>query len=868
MSSINLYFEHPYFLLLLIPAIILAFIPFFKLPKHRRNSNARKLSLILHIIVLVLTTLVLTGFRVHVENSVKTKDVIFLVDESYSLETSEKQVERYLKRVFSEYDSDYRLGIVSFAKNYDYVSKLSKDTDHVLETYLKSDSKLDTSATDFAKALYFTKSIFTNPKKGRIIIISDGLQTDEDGLAACKNLVGDGVLVDCVYLPNEKWSNDVLVKSATFKETPTLNTNNKLLIDIESFDIDSAKLTVTNDGKTIFNENVSLIQENEQIEVPITFSTAKVQEVKVTIQAENDQNSKNNVYYTYANIEGADQILIVEGATGVSTKLKQLLIGNSYQCVTTSVNDLADYTLNEFGQVILMNVNYNDLPTGYDREIDQYVKNGGNLFTTGGKNTYNLGGMKDTLFDNFMPIDFTALNYRPQAFLFVMDNSSSMKQTISGSTKTKMDLAKEAAITAVNSLNNYDYFGIITFDANAKLVCEITPATKKAEIIEKINTIKVGLGTNYKPALEMARNELISFREVENKNVVFISDGNPQDTQYKSLISGMYAQDIITSTIALGDDINEGELKDMAAHGGGNYYHVRRAEELVDIMLDATSSFSKDAFVEEEKAPIIKTHGSIVNGINDLPKLNGYNRVTAKNGATTYLTIDDNPIYTYWDYFGGKVGCFMGDLSEEYSSSYFSDSQGQLLVKNIISSLTKTSGVKREMNVTVLDDNHSKVVTVRTSSGGGKNKVNGKLTLPDGTTKDIEFVLSANNTYTAVIKDCTQKGVYSLEITKKSSNKKVTQKEYFTFSYSEEFIYSDGGIDFLNDLCKVSTHGKLFQLSDALFSDVVEYDITDYNPQITLLVIALILFLFDIIVRKFKFKWPSAKNLKETKKGI
>lgn len=868
MNSINLKFEHPFLLLLLIPAIVLACIPFFRLPKHRRHSNGRILSLILHSIILTLTTFVLAGFRIQLENVIKTKDIIFLVDQSYSLETKERKVDSYLANVFNNYDSDYRLGIVNFAKDYEYVAKLSKNAHEVLKTYLDTDSKVDTSGTDFANALYYAKSLFKNPKNGRIIIVSDGLQTDEDGLAACKNLVGDGVIVDCIYMENDKWTNDVVIESVNFVETPTLNSSNKLQINLQNFGLREAKITITDNRTVIYDQKVSLIQEKELVEIPVVFTSAQLHEIKIVISADNDQIEENNVYYTYANIEGAEKILLVEGKSGLGQDLETMLTSFSYECVKATTENVQTFNLDDYGQVILINVDNKDLPAGYDEKLDEFVKTGGNLFTTGGKNTYNLGHMKGTKFDDFMPINFEAADYKPQVFMFLIDNSSSMKETISGSSKTKMELAKEATITAIESLNSYDYVGVITFAKEAKLVCEILPVSRKSEIIDKIETIEPIIGTNYLPAFELANTNLTAFTQIDSKNIIFISDGNPQDSQYKAYLASMYAKKITTSTIALGSNINESEMKELAELGGGNYYRVNKAAELVEIMLEATESFAKDEFVEGTNVPIITRHGSIMSGIRTLPELKGYNRISAKANSSTYLAIDDNPIYTTWDYYEGKVGCFMGDLSKEYAPLYFENEQGLIFIRNIVNSMSTTTGTHREMSVTINDDNYSKVVQIRSSSSGGNNEISGKLTLPDKSTRNIRFTLTSNNTYSAILGDCNQPGIYSLEITKNSSGKRTTQIEYFTFSYSKEYVFDNHGIDFLNEMSKVSKHGELFNLEDELFTNEIEYDVLDYNPQILFLTIALVLFLFDILVRKFKLKINFKKSAEKKKQVI
>jgi uncharacterized protein with von Willebrand factor type A (vWA) domain len=68
----------------------------------------------------------------------------------------------------------------------------------------------------------------------------------------------------------------------------------------------------------------------------------------------------------------------------------------------------------------------------------------------------------------------------------------------------RLDIAKDAAISVVNTLSNSDFVGVLSFASNANTVYtkKITRATTevKEQIIEKINSLSALGQTNYQAA--------------------------------------------------------------------------------------------------------------------------------------------------------------------------------------------------------------------------------------------------------------------------------------------------------------------------------------------------------------------------------
>ena len=87
-----------------------------------------------------------------------------------------------------------RVGIVTFAKNALYVAELSEHGEGVYRAFLDSTELPEAEATNLEEAMYFAESLLDAKENRRIIVVSDGMQTDGDALAAAKVLAATAIL--------------------------------------------------------------------------------------------------------------------------------------------------------------------------------------------------------------------------------------------------------------------------------------------------------------------------------------------------------------------------------------------------------------------------------------------------------------------------------------------------------------------------------------------------------------------------------------------------------------------------------------------------------------------------------------------------
>ncbi len=106
-------------------------------------------------------------------------------------------------------------------------------------------------------------------------------------------------------------------------------------------------------------------------------------------------------------------------------------------------------------------------------------------------------------------------------------------------------------------------------------------------------------------------------------------------------------------------------------------------------------------------------------------------------------------------------------------------------------------------------------------------------------------------------------GVYKVIATKYASDGSamVQTTIYKSFSYSQEYSLSDEDFDAEDFLGKIAEYGSgtMQNIASADATTVLDGFITsvkkNYDPTVLFMILAIVFFITDIAVRKFKFKW-------------
>ena len=881
MNIISVSFERPLLLLLIIPMLALALRPYLSLPRHSRRTKSRVISLVIHTVILCLCVLLMSGVNFHRTEHFDKPDLVLLVDVSDSMANNAGKVNEFIKSVFEANVKGHNIRIAVFANGGHYVAESSgKDDAAAFIRYLgmDRDSMPDKSATDIGEAIYFAQGLFKDKKGGRIILITDGLETDGNALTAARTAAEAGISVDVAFIPPFKYEKEAQLISVDLPETVIAGDRFTINVAAQSASSGSAALRLYDNSKLIGERTVTLSAGvNPPFAFTHTIDTKGFHEIRAEIHHDGDAIPQNNVWYSYLNLE-TPRVLVLDGTGNETRNLPDLL---KTEAIVDYLNiNNAPMTLDNlsvYDEVILLNVANEAMPEGFDGLLSAYVRDlGRGLLAAGGDKAYRFRDMQDTLFNEMLPV-YNETEAQSMALLILLDTSSSMNQYDgwgggmgrmgrggfgrgganqpgAGGAKTKLENAIDAAVACVNALKESDFAGIVTFNATAELLVPLTPVTRKDAIIGKIKDIYWNTGTMYYDAINFASREMKAFNGATVKHILFITDGQPGDWGYNELIRNL--GNITMSTIGIGADMNAREIAQMAELGGGRSYYNVSGAELAKVMETEVSVAERKESDNTSFTPAISSYVPAVAGIGELPRLEGRNILNAKDGAEIILAEKGDPVYAEWSYGEGRVGSFLSDLSGKWSIRYFTDAQGARLLKNIVNSLLPGSSARRgDIYAELTDGNYDNMLSVETLLEKGES-LSAALTGPNGDKTAINLSQTAANLYAARITTDTA-GIYAINIQKSGEKGAiVSEKNIFrAFSRSAEYEAFNSEAESMSFTRKISENGGGIPVFSA--ADIFEREelkkVYDYNPRVPLLVAIIILFLCDILARLLKF---------------
>ncbi len=886
MFNLHINFSYPWLLLLIVPAVVAALIPYFRISKRYRRTRNRITSLVLHIVVMVLCICVLSGLSFSYEIYNSENEILLVVDASYSTEEEKQLKDDYVNTFLNTVNYNaYKVGIITFGFDQQYPVPLSNDITSAYQDYLDS-TQPDTSATDIAAALTYADSLFTNPEAAKIVLISDGIETDESALSVIKTISAKGIRIDTVRCSTLKPDEEVQIVGA---ELPEYN------ISIgEKFDIAlslqcnyseqtmaTIKIVDNDDYDNAVTTEMSLTSGLSTVNVEYSFEESGMHILNFIVETETDQVQNNNSYYSYLYLVPHDKILIIEYFEGDSEMLYELLKEQEYEPTVINVAD-EDFptTLDElraYDEIVLNNIAQSDLTSEFTKLLNEYVYTiGGGLFTVGGSepgditdaHAYDREDMAGSLLQQMLPVQ--AINYTPPLGLaIVIDVSGSM----GGS---KIDAAKNSAVSIVKDetcLSERDYVAVLTLADSYTEESKPIPMTRQDDILEAIYGVGGSGGTKFAPAIVRSSQDLLALYyagTIQKMHVVIITDGGASDYEkYLEQVKYYYSLGVTFSFIAIEPKESDMEnMKNAAKEGGGQAIKSTAGDLTIQLKDDLRVPEIKEV-VYGEFTPVLNTNSSFGTVItqDEIPSLYGFYGAKARSSAEVVLSGEYGvPIYAQWKYGKGMVGSFMCDLKGDWSADFMTEDAGKKFISAIIDKLFPVGDIRtQDISVVLREENYITQVSIYPETELEEDEtitmqVN-NLTILN---PELEVVApSESDGYTRATIVAKDTGVYAITLQRMKGDVAVGDPVtvYKTFSYSAEYnMFYDGDVEELMLNIAVIGNGEACTIEDADVLNVFEGFVTslqkNFDPRLILIITALVLFLLDIAVRKFKFKWP------------
>ena len=943
MQNLKINFSHPWLLLLLIPALLFTLLPYFRLSKRYRKTRNRITSIVLHILVMTLAISALAGMRFDYQLPNDENEIILLVDVSETEQQAQDTRDDFVQLVLndSQYDH-YNVGIVTFGFDQEYAVPLTNDVESIFDAYLNAPLP-DTSATNIAAALNYTKTLFTKPETAKIVLITDARETDENAMSVIRSIAVQGIKVDTAYIPSKYEGNDVQVVGVELPDYHVgVNQECTINVTVQSTQEVSAVIELFDNGQSheeLGRQTVVLTKGSKTVAFTHSFDAEGIHELAARVTLSDDLLEENNQYCTYLNLELYNKILIIERTQGTSEQVVDLLntTGEEKEDYVIEVKALGNETipttldgLRAYDQVILNNISYKDLDNmpcsgeevSFDLMLQRYVEEfGGGLFTLGGDdeqgNANAYQNMTGTVYQSLLPVQ--TIRYTPPVgVMIIIDTSGSMSGELENGTG-KLDAAKNGASACLDALTERDYIGVMQLDTEYSTILELTPRSQTSKIQAAIHQIgTTSGGTEYTKSIERAGESLRALKSVAKRHIIIISDGEITDpTNSIEMAKGYYESDGITlSVVNVLRSMTStpqpaiGQLVEVA--GGKSYVAHTEADLIQQIKADLNAPEIKDVNIPEEGfhpiaydelSPLVKDLPRVEEGSHKMSfTLDGFYGGKVKANADVILVGDyEVPIYAQWKVGKGMVGSFMADLNGGFSANLLMDEGGKTFIRNVVRNLMPTENIRpNPITLNLKSDNYTNQASVYTKLDVSKGeRIEGKIVkmgseetavsmntvteAPEGMTLAqlpcyVKSPLTESNNYSRCNFVIKEGGVYQIILTKYNADGTVaaTLTTYKSFAYSEEYdtYIEESNTQLKARLDELAERGNGVRVQDLedpkeIFEGFVTAIDKTFDPRFIFMITALVLFLLDVAVRKFKFKWlhEIIRDYKKKKNG-
>lgn len=734
--------------------------------------------------------------------------VIAVVDTSRSVPADRRDgAMLYLEELASGADARRdRIGLITIGAEAS-VQQLPADVRRAIERTSADRAE----ATDLAAGVRTAIAVAPRDAANRVVLISDGNETEGSVLAAAEEARASGVPIDVVPL-EYAYDAEVIVERVIAPSTAREGDPVNVSVVVSSSGPARGRITLTENGEPIdLNPDPGLVGRPVELEGGREVLTARVEPLgpgpktyEATFEpaggvgrGSGDSIVENNSAASVTFVKGLSRTLVVSDDPNEHGPLTAALrsAGILLEVEPASAVPTTLAGLNAFDAVVLVNQPASAFTLAQQEALVRYVENsGGGLVMTGGPDSFGAGGWIGSPVEDALPVYLDPPNKRqiPRgALAIVLDASGSMGSGVAGTGLNQQQIAGRAAIAAVEALSSRDLIAVVSFDSVSRLEVELTQRGDGGAIARAIRSIGPGGGTNMFPGMEIAFRQLRS-ADSAVKHMIVLSDGQTAgDAQTGlQLAAAAESEGITISTIAIGNQVQGRLMEDIALAGEGEYYRIGTGQALVEL----PQIFIKEALTIRrsliwEGRPfspgLTGVPTETMRGISGLPPIDGY-VVAAERGGLAQTTafalqrVGDgaggdtvrDPISAQWQYGLGRAVAVTTDAGARWADGWlgwagydrFWEQHVRWALRptgsDTLRVVTERSGDQTELLIEALDDRGERLNFA---------SFEGRLATPSGEGRPIDVTQTGPGRYRAVV-DTPETGSYIASLRYRAPN--------------------------------------------------------------------------------------------------
>ncbi|MBN1485166.1 MAG: VWA domain-containing protein [Chloroflexia bacterium] len=640
---------------------------------HQGMLGRGRLRLALALRLLLLTCLILALAGLQGVRRSKALTVVFVLDRSESLSPEQRQAaETWVGQAIAAMPLGDRAAVVAFGQDalVERVPSNSPVLDPVTSIPL-------TGGSDIAGAIRLGLALLPGDTAGRLVLLSDGLETAGQARAAVRLAAARGIEVDVVPLGAPPQQGEARLAQLQAPSAVRQGQYYELVALVESTVATEAMLGVLSSGVLVEQRVVSLSPGENRFYSSLQAEESGFQRHEAYLQPRQDTWVQNNRAAAFTVVLGPPRLLLVEGAAGEARDLALALeaAGLPAEIVAPAQLPNTAEALANYDAVFLVDAPARELPVGALELLRSYVRDlGRGLAMSGGPASFGRGGYLRTPVEELLPVDLRPRDRseRPGlALVLVLDRSGSMSDSgamVGG--PSKLELAVDAAVQSAQLLEEGDLLGVVAFDTAAQWVLPLAEVDAEAAA-QALSTLDSGGGTSIFAGLSTARDAILQ-AEAPLRHVILLSDGWSEGGDYDALVQELADEGVTTSIIAIGEE-PAAYLQGLAELGGGRYFWVRQPQEIPQVLLEETVTSMGAYVIEETFQPLPGRPSPVLTGlpIEALPPLGGYNGSWPKGTALVALyTHRGDPLLAHWNYGLGRSLAWTSDLKGEWAAQW------------------------------------------------------------------------------------------------------------------------------------------------------------------------------------------------------
>jgi Ca-activated chloride channel homolog len=614
------------------------------------------------------------------------------VSDSMGEKVSDQSLNYILKTAGARPEKD-EAGLVVFGR--DAVVELPPRLSFPFEVI---NARVAKDGTDIAKVLSLAAAVVPEDKQGRIVLVSDGVETEGNVAGVLDDLKSRHVAVDVLPVQYD-YPNEVWLERLDLPRQVKLGETYEASVLLSSLQAGSGRLVLRENGKKIAEQTVRYERGKNRYSLPLYFREPGYYEYTATIEPPSGQDGwqQNNTAINFLYLKGEGKVLLITDPHGEPRDWQTLEKALKDAKRLVEVRPAFEFpreamSLMPYDCIVFVNVPADSFDQVQMQALRDAVYNQGiGFLMVGGKNSFGPGGYHRTPVEEALPVDMDVQQKKimPKGALVIVLHTCEFPE---GNVWAKR-IAKEA----IRVLGAQDEAGVLIYGPGGgdQWVFPLTPASEYQRLVTLINQCTPSDMPSFQSIMQMGLGGL-NASDAASKHMIIISDGDPSPPT-PDLVNQFLAAKISVSTVVInphgGADIPV--MQSLAGVTGGRHYLVTDPAELPSIFIKEAKTLKRSMIQNGTFTPAVAAFSPVLKGFNAMPPLHAYVLTTAKARSMTVLKApaqdEINPVLSIWRFGLGTSAAFTSDLSPNWGSDWVQWSGYEAFVKQLMIEISRVA---------------------------------------------------------------------------------------------------------------------------------------------------------------------------------